>query len=718
MRFQAYFEEWSRQPGQPVRLAVSTDSRRYRASFERVVGGPGAPDECRVPVEPVPNVLDGQFVGRLQRTPVGAYAVLPLNEEIDASGCTIHFDAWPTATLADRRQVLLALGDGERWTTVELSPAGLALCVDRGELTRPIRLADRTWHSVVVALGRDGTVGLNVRRLGRTTTIETETTGRSSDLPVIRELRLAADRVESDGSPTSPFDGKLGSPSLHVAAFDPSPLAELHGRARREFRPAAWWDLTQGIAHERLVAAGRLATDGTTFNGVERGVTGPTWTGQRDSYVASPEEYAALQFHSDAVGDAGWEYDVEFVLPESLPSGVYAVKLEADGETDRYPLFVGAREGDETEVLLLFPTNTYLAYANDRLAEVDLRSVMSHRPALHPDDRFLLEHKELGRSLYDTHGDKTPVRSVSRRRPLITVRPGYPSWFTNSYRHFAADLYILEWLRRTGLPFDVATDDDLDANPSLLERYDVVVTGSHPEYWTRRSLEALELYLAGSGRLMYLGANGFYWVTTRHPDRPWTIEVRRDNAGTRAWDAPPGERLHAGEPEIGGLWKHRGRPPHSLVGIGTAAEGWSQGVGYQRAAASHKGPYAFLFDGIEADVVGEHGYILGGSVSDELDRYDVISGSPSEAVVLASSMPLGREYQLAIEEQLVPMPDQDGVNRPDLVRADMVVFSCGEAGKVFSAGSIGYAGGLAVHDFENDLVRLTTRALAHFLTSD
>ena len=48
-------------------------------------------------------------------------------------------------------------------------------------------------------------------------------------------------------------------------------------------------------------------------------------------------------------------------------------------------------------------------------------------------------------------------------------------------------------------------------------------------------LDALEGWLDDGGRLMYLGGNGFYWVTSLIPTEPHVLEVRRGHAGTRVW---------------------------------------------------------------------------------------------------------------------------------------------------------------------------------------
>ena len=60
----------------------------------------------------------------------------------------------------------------------------------------------------------------------------------------------------------------------------------------------------------------------------------------------------------------------------------------------------------------------------------------------------------------------------------------------------------------------------------------------------------METYLAGGGRLMYLGGNGFFSVVSFPPDSTHCIEMRRDVA--YAW-SEAGEVYHSftGEPGMG-----------------------------------------------------------------------------------------------------------------------------------------------------------------------
>ena len=92
-----------------------------------------------------------------------------------------------------------------------------------------------------------------------------------------------------------------------------------------------------------------------------------------------------------------------------------------------------------------------------------------------------------------------------------------------------------------------------------LTKYRVLILSTHPEYWTRQMYDRVKHWVfEEGGRLMYLGGNGFYWVTSVDPQRPHVIEVRRWG-GTRSWTARPGEHHHSTTGELGGLWRERGR---------------------------------------------------------------------------------------------------------------------------------------------------------------
>ena len=165
------------------------------------------------------------------------------------------------------------------------------------------------------------------------------------------------------------------------------------------------------------------------------------------------------------------------------------------GHEDTVPVWVLPPRGTATApVAFLASTFTYQAYTNHRRFNAD--AAFKARQAAwgayphNPDD-----HPEYGASTYNRHPDNTGISLSSLRRPALTVRPGFLTFNDargSGLRHFPADSHLTDWMEGTGFAFDVITDHDLDREgEALLAPYAVVVTGTHPEYHTPRTLDAL-----------------------------------------------------------------------------------------------------------------------------------------------------------------------------------------------------------------------------------
>ena len=327
-------------------------------------------------------------------------------------------------------------------------------------------------------------------------------------------------------------------------------------------------------------------------------------------------------------------------------------------------------------------------------------------------------------SCYDLHSDGTGVCYSSRLRPIVNFRPLYrmPSRSLAAHwpRLLNADLHLLDWLDTKGFAYDVITDDELHCEGSeLLEPYQVILTGTHPEYWTASMLKGLEAYQAEGGRLMYLGGNGFYWIASFDPQRPHIVEVRRWR-GSRAWEAAPGEHFHSTTGEMGGLWRFRNRAPQKMVGVGFTSQGGGRNRPYRRQPDSLDPRAAFIFEGVDPEeligdfpaLVLEHG--AGGF---EIDRVDRDLGTPDHALLLASAEGFTDLYQVAIEDQLVSAPNTGGSQNP-LVRSDMVYFEGPKGGAVFSVGSISWCSCLSYNHGDNNVSRITENVLRRFAEMD
>jgi N,N-dimethylformamidase len=195
------------------------------------------------------------------------------------------------------------------------------------------------------------------------------------------------------------------------------------------------------------------------------------------------------------------------------------------------------------------------------------------------------------------------------------------------------------------------------------------------------------------------------------------VEVRRGNGGTRAWNSAPGEQYHSATGEMGGLWRHRGKAPNAVGGIGFSGMGWdSPTPGYQRQPGSFDPRAAFIFEGVGADVIiGNFGSVLGGAAGDEIDRLDYTFGTPPHALLLATATGHSRKYLPVIEDILELTTGLIEEQDPN-VRADMVYFETPNEGAVFSSGSITWCGSLGHNGYENNVSRITENVLRKFLT--
>ena len=508
------------------------------------------------------------------------------------------------------------------------------------------------------------------------------------------------------------FDGKLEQPALWGRAFEPHEVL-VWDRVVPSEDIIADWNLGGDPSTARFEDQGPAHLDGRVVGAPTRAVTGHHWTGNFLDRRAAPSEYEAVHFHTDDLEDSGFKADTSWLVPADTPSGLYVAELSASGGgKDRLPIVVRPTRVSADRALVLLPTFTYLAYANERLG----REMATNRP---PDwnpprddrDEWLAGHPELGRSLYDEHRDGSGVGHSTSLRPIPNMRDDYHTEMVNGPRHLAADRLLLTWLDGLGIPWDVVCDHDLDREgSSLLEGVRLVITGSHPEYTSRRLREALERHVATGGRIAYLGGNGFYWVAAIYPNRPHLLEVRRGNAGTRAWESAPGEAHLAATGEPGGIWRHRGRPPNALVGVGFTAQGWDgKAVAYRRCSGSSDPRAAFVFEGVNATRIGASGLAMGGAAGDELDRADPRLGTPHDALILARSEPLSDAYQPVIEDHPEITQGLGGPSNPD-VRADMVLLLGTNGSAVFSTGSICWIASLPVDAAASRITENVVRA--------
>ena len=744
MKIVGYTDRLSVQPGETIRFMVSCELPKYQADIVRLIHGDVNPKGPGFKEELVQTPVSGEYAGRKQVLDKGSYAVVPDNPLLPLKGgFTLQAWIYPTTPQKGVQGIIT------KWSAPD--EVGYGLFIDKGgELAlwignkkssaqrvrtgKPLRAS--TWYFVA------GVYDLESRKV--LLYQEPVTAWPSDDTEVLLEEATRIGEVGGNDAPllmagysgqvdsgktvvAGKFNGKIESPRLYGRGLNHGEIEALKQGASPQAIDGALiaaWDFSTDIASTKVTDTSSHQQHGQTVNMPARAMTGYNWTGNETDFKRAPEEYGAIHFHDDDFDDAGWEVDFELAVPAELKSGVYAARLRGGDSEDYVPFFVRPRRGTTTaRIALLMPTLSYLAYANENLTRKEIEDPVWGLPAdfsypVLEQDKYIIEQGLV--SLYSVHTDGSGVCYSSRLHPILTIRPKYHNSVfgggLGAPHQFNADMHLVDWLEAKGHKYDVITDEDLHwEGADLLAPYKVVVSGSHPEYWTRQMLDALETYLRSGGRAMYLGGNGFYWITSIDPEGRHTIEVRRWG-GTMAWDAAPGEYYHSTTGEIGGIWKRRGQAPQKMMGVGFTSQGFDRNVPYRRQPGSFDPRASFIFEGIGQDeLIGDFPSLVMeyGAAGFELDRVDYALGTPPHTLLLATSTGHSDSYQHVLEELLQSDSRQGGTVDPK-VKSDMVYVPYPKGGAVFSVGSISWCGSLSYNSYDNTVSRVTDNVLSAF----
>ncbi|HKK30449.1 MAG TPA: N,N-dimethylformamidase beta subunit family domain-containing protein, partial [Alphaproteobacteria bacterium] len=698
-----YCDPLSVRPGETISFKVSCNGEGpYSARLLRSICADPNPSGPGIVEQAVEASLAGDYPARPQAFNPGSYGIVERGPAMSGD-VTLAALIWPTLP-GDGEQAIVSAGGLELYLDGEGTLAGRAgeTVVSTGR-----QVSAREWCEA--RLSYDSSSGvLTVRQQPRSiwhgpaeasAAVPGFAYEKGSPLLIAAALR--------DGAADRHFDGKIEAPAVY-AATSPDPA-----------RLAARWDFARATSTWRIEDTGPGGHHGRLVNHPARAMTGAAWDGAEMNWRRKPEHYGAIHFHRDDIYDFGWETDFSWTVPENFPSGVYVVRIRQGEQEDAVPFYVCPPKGQRTaDLCVLASTFTHVIYGNHS------------RPDFKPEwmDAFArwnaypwnpAQYEELGCSTYNFHRDGSGICHCSHLRPLLNTRPGY---ITMGYgegsglRHFQADSHLTWWLHEKGIPYDIVTDRELHEDGfAAIQGYKAVTTGSHPEYHTPETLDALLTYRNSGGKFLYLGGNGFYWRVAIHPEEKGIVEIRRAEGGIRAWAAEPGEYYNAFDGGYGGLWRRNGRPPQHLAGVGFTSQGQFEGTYYRRTAESHAPDLAWIFEGVKDEIIGDFGFSGGGAAGYELDRADVRLGSPEAVRVLARSEEHPDHFVLVPEELLTHLTTWAQQPIDELIRADMVYFDVPGGGAVFSVGSITFCGSLPWNGGDNDISRVVENMLRCFL---
>lgn len=730
----AYVDRWSVKPGERIKLMVSSAGNApFEARFARVICGDPNPKGPGYREIAMNHPLAGSHPGRQQRVQTGSWARIPVVDLGSAqSGLSIGITLWPT-TPKKGRQGLFAWTGGDVAISVFIDEhGGAAVEITAGGKT--VRAAtgktmvERAWYDIAVCLdAAAGTLEIaqRPRQLHPGFDDQSETSGRAT-FPKLGSGRAMLAALPEGDAPAAHYNGKIERPTLWGAALG------IYATIARQLGPTprlptahllACWDFALGIPTLDIADIGPHGFNGEIVNLPTRAMTGARWSAREFRWTDKPEEWAAIHFHDDDVGDVGWQTSLDIEIPRDWKSGVYAVHLKSAAGVENVPFVV--RPGDHQQrerIAILQSTFTYHVYGQflrvNRGKEIRARAEAWGAITQTPD-----QNPELGLSPYNYHSDGSGVSIASMFRPMVDKRVKQihlmdPADYGSGTYWWCCDSYMHDWLDRKGFAHDTICDHDVhEEGVDVLAPYSVLICSQHPEYYSDEMLDALHAFLARGGRLIYLGGNGFYWKAVRHKTAPYALEVRRAEGGIRVWPTEPGESYHAFDGSYGGLWRRLGRSAHTLVGNGFASQATYKGHPYQATDAIMDKRVAFMREGLDNQLapgvaLGERSFMGGGAAGHELDRADVKYGTPPHALVVASAhCAFDPDFHPVNEDLLTPSFPQ---TRADLIRADMTFFETPAGGAVFSVGSMTFVGSLPIDNYDNLVTRMLTNVLRRF----
>jgi N,N-dimethylformamidase len=724
-----YTDRFSATPGGKIGFKISsTFSEPYAVDVVRIIHGDPNPDGPGVKLRPVEASVAGAYPSRIQPVHLGSYVIAENVPSLNGLGAfTAAATIWPT--LPDcGPQAVISKWDPESGAgfALEIGPDGASFNVGNGaggeaRVTVGKRMRRHQWYrvqathdpatgSIIVSQeplhpehGVDD-AGIATLDLDRPAALDTAT-------PLLVAARLG--RLIQHH-----FNGKIEDPFIAPTAghagLKALPSGEIIGPML--VKMSFGRDFSSTRVH--LECNGE-PVPARLVNLPARAVTGSNWDGAEMSFRHAPDQYRAIHFHDDDLHDCGWADDFVFEIPDDMPSGLYGCRIKCQHAEDMIPFYVRPKTGAPTsDAVFLASTFTYQIYANHRRGATDHkfreRGKRWGAAQYLPDD-----HSDYAHSTYNFHTDGSGVGYSSRLRPIMTMRHNFLTFddpLGSGMRHFPADTHLIDWLDAMDHGADIITDEDLDdEGVALIAPYKVVLTGSHPEYHTKGTLDALMEYThQRGGRLMYMGGNGFYWRVARSDDYPGALEIRRAEGGIRAWAAEPGEYYNAFDGAYGGLWRRNGRPPQQLAGVGFSSQGAFEGSYFRRTDGGDDPRAAWILEGINEEILGNFGLSGGGAAGFELDRADIRLGTPENAVVIASSENHQPSFIAVLEDQLSQRATVTGVSHDKLIRADITYFETPNGGAVFSVGSITFCGSLSHQDYKNSISRMIDNVLRRF----
>jgi hypothetical protein len=291
----------------------------------------------------------------------------------------------------------------------------------------------------------------------------------------------------------------------------------------------------------------------------------------------------------------------------SWPSGYYAVTLTAGDERADAFFVVRPDPADPAPILLVLSTSTYEAY-ND-WGGPSLYTGGTRVSFERPLAKGFLVKPEPHRRKMQPEPDREGLWFFGWAEPLgLSMWSGGAGWW-NWERPF------VHWAEANGYRIDVATSQDLERHPEVLDGPRLFVSAGHDEYWSKGMRDALDGFTSAGGNAAIFSGNTCFWQ----------VRFEDDHRAMTCFKYRAGEDPVLGTPEehlLTGPWSDRrtGRPETSTTGLTFTRGGYSRyGLGVPRASGAYTvwRPKHWVFEGTDL----RYGDALG--LADTIVAYEV-----------------------------------------------------------------------------------------------
>jgi hypothetical protein len=245
-----------------------------------------------------------------------------------------------------------------------------------------------------------------------------------------------------------------------------------------------------------------------------------------------------------AAEDWQWPW-YEFAIPHDWPSAVYIAYLDESGcdsidlaMTSGAVLFV-VRGNGRSKLLYKIPLATYHAYNFTGGGCFYVNPPRSENP---PGARLSLQRPGGG------IGGET--WGALDHYDMNSPRQTFAHW----------DARFIRWLLRNGHSPEFCTDFDIHEDADLCDRYRLLLSVGHDEYWTEPTRDRVEDFVSRGGNVAFFGANLCWWRIHRVDDGTAILchqggpHGAFDHWWTQTGAARPEDALSGVSYGIGGGW--------------------------------------------------------------------------------------------------------------------------------------------------------------------